>query len=97
MSDDLSELRERVAVLETRADTAARDITVAADNFHRSLRRVETRFERSVKRLEKLCGQLAGRLDTNATTKATSRATIVVGLLGASSTILAVVLPKLMG
>lgn len=93
----MAELRERVAVLENRADTAARDITVAADNFHRSLRRVETRFERSVKRLEKLCAQIGSRLDSTATTKATSRATIIVGLLGCGSTILAVVLPKLLG
>lgn len=84
------------------------ELVASEDQVHESIRRVETRLEKAVERVEKAstaavtevkasCKAVNDQLLTFSASRQTSRATIIVGALGATGTIAAVILTKALG
>lgn len=98
------ENRRELKRLEASIEGLRGDLTKAEDEMHDSLRRAETRLEKSVDRVETSCSGVSAKLDqfseareAAVAARGTSRATIIVGALGATATILVAVLPKVLG
>lgn len=83
------------------------ELAASEDQVHESIRRVESRLEKAVDRVEKAsmaavarveasCKSASDQLLAYSAGRSTSRATIIVGALGATATITAVILTKVL-
>jgi phage shock protein A len=77
----------------TNVEAQSRELRDLRDDLHAA----EGRFEKQVARAETACSNLAAKIDQYSVARTTSRATIIVGCLGAAGTLLAIILPKLLG